>query len=249
MEAVVSQHPIITIDGPAGTGKSTLGKLLAQRLGYLYFDTGVMYRAVTLVALRQKQDCTDATAMAEIACRVILDVVPPTHDDGRQYTVLADNDDVTWAIREPEIEHHVSFVARHPKVRTKMVRQQKVIGARGGVVMVGRDIGTIVAPGAPLKVYLQTSLEERARRRFAAEIARGKRVSLNQIEQDIARRDALDSHVIQPANDAHILCTDTLTPEDGVNWIMAQFDTITSHGKYANPHEIHLKRLSYDNSR
>lgn len=229
--------PLIAIDGPAGTGKSTLGELLAQRLGYLYFDTGVMYRAVTLVALQRHYDCTDAQAMQDLAHRVHIDVVTPTEDDGRQYTVLADGQDITWAIREPEVERHVSLVAKHPGVRAELIRQQRIIGKRGKVVMVGRDIGTIVAPDAPLKIYLQTTLAERARRRFVADHARGKQVSLEAIEAELARRDALDQHVLHPASDARLLSTDALSPHDGVDWVLAQFATLNTHNEHAGSHE------------
>lgn len=210
---------VITIDGPAGSGKSTLGELLAQQLGYLYFDTGVMYRALTLAVLQARLDLHDSSALEALARSLPIDVQPPTSADGRQYTVLVADDDVTWAIRSPEVTGTVSLVARCPGVRTEMVRQQRIIGQRGRVVMVGRDIGTVVMPDAPLKLYLTASLEERARRRAAEEQARGHPVALEAVQADLARRDELDSHVLQPAADALLLQNDGLDPTDEVAWI------------------------------
>lgn len=212
----MSQPLVIAIDGPAGAGKSTLGALLAARLGYLYFDTGVMYRALTLVALQSGLDLADATTVEALAQRIVIEVAPPSQADGRHYTVLADGSDVTWAIRTPEVERGVSLVARYPGVRREMVRQQQLIGQRGRVVMVGRDIGTIVMPTAPLKIYLEASLDERARRRTAEEEQR----PFDTVRADMARRDELDSHVLRPAADALILTNDGLSPAAEVDWIM-----------------------------
>src|SRR5689334_19549110 len=157
----------ITIDGPAGAGKSTLGELLARRLGYLYFDTGLMYRALTWAALRQGIDLADPAATAALARQLDIQMLPPTAADGRQYTVLVDGHDATWELRRPEVEQQVSLAASYPAVREVMRARQREIGLRGHVVMVGRDIGKIVMPEAPLKIYLEASLEERARRRAA----------------------------------------------------------------------------------
>lgn len=236
------QPTVITIDGPAGTGKSTLGELLAQRLGYLYFDTGVMYRAVTLVALQQQQDCENSMDMEQIAHQVTIDVVPPTQNDGRQYTVLVDGTDVTWDIRSPLVDRHVSIVSRHAGVRAELIRQQRNIGNRGKIVMVGRDIGTVVFPDAPLKLYLQTSLEERARRRLRELLASGHAVSLDQVQAALAHRDALDSHVLLPAHDAVILHTDTLSPSEGVDSIIALFD---QKPPCASRGESHMEEATY----
>jgi cytidylate kinase len=211
---------IITIDGPAGAGKSTLGALLAQRLGYLYFDTGVMYRALTLIALRRQLDLDDALALEQLAHQIRIEVLEPNRADGRQYTVYVDDQDVTWAIRAPEVNQAVSQVSKHPGVRAEMVRQQQHIGRRGSVVMVGRDIGTLVMPDAELKIYLEASLDERARRRAAEERSRGRESSLEQIRAEIARRDELDRHVMQPASDALILKSDDLSPDLEVDWIL-----------------------------
>lgn len=212
---------IITIDGPAGAGKSTLGELLARRLGYLYFDTGVMYRAATWAALRRGIDVHDEDATAALARALDIELLPPTDLDGRQYTVLVDGQDITWELRFPEVERLVSLVASYPAVREVMRAQQRKIGRRGQIVMVGRDIGRIVLPEAPLKIYLEASLEERARRRAAELRARGGGVELEGIRADIARRDALDRHVMEPAPDALIVHSDNLSPEQVVEGIVA----------------------------
>src|SRR5215470_10403541 len=148
----------ITIDGPAGAGKSTVGELLARRLGYLYFDTGIMYRALTWAALRRGVDPVDAVATAALARALDIQVLPPTVADGRQYTVLVDGQDATAELRLPEVERQVSRAASYPEVRETMRARQRAIGRRGRVVMVGRDIGNIVMPDAPLKIYLEATL-------------------------------------------------------------------------------------------
>ncbi|MFV9507266.1 MAG: (d)CMP kinase [Oscillochloridaceae bacterium umkhey_bin13] len=211
---------VIAIDGPAGAGKSTLGAMLAERLGYLYFDTGVMYRALTLVAMQTATPLQDATALEALAAQVKIEVTAPAHDDGRQYTVWADDQDVTWAIRDPAIEGNVSLVAAVPGVRRELIRQQQQIGRRGQVVMVGRDIGTVVMPDAGLKIFLEASLEERARRRNDERLAQTENPSLEQIRAALARRDQLDQHVLTPAPDAVRLNTDDLSPADEVAWII-----------------------------
>lgn len=213
----MQQPSVITIDGPAGAGKSTLGALLAARLGYLYFDTGVMYRALTHAALRAGLDLDDRAAMEDLAASTVIEVVPPTAGDGRASTVLVDGEDVTPAIRAPEVERNVSRVAAYPGVRRELIRQQQQIGARGRVVMVGRDIGTVVMPKAELKIFLLASLEERARRRTHEGLSDS---AIEQVREAIARRDSLDQHVMQPAADAVILDTDGLTLAEEVEWVL-----------------------------
>lgn len=220
----------ITIDGPAGAGKSTLGELLAQRLGYLYFDTGVMYRALTWAALQRRVDPGDAAGLAGLAQDLAIDIQPPTFADGRQYTVLVEGADVTWDLRGPEVDQNVSLVAKHAPVRAVMRARQRAIGMRGRVVMVGRDIGTVVLPEARLKIYLEASLGARAERRVAELRARGVAADAAAIAADVARRDALDQHVMGRAPDALVLHNDALLPEQEVELIVARLGPAASRG-------------------
>jgi CMP/dCMP kinase len=205
---------IIAIDGPAASGKSTLGHKLAQALGYLYFDTGVMYRAVTWLALIRGLDISDEAAITRLAESTKIDVRPPSIQDGRAYDVVVDDQDITWDIRRPEVEGNVSPVSAYAGVREALSSQQRRIGLRGNVVMVGRDIGTVVLPNADLKIYLDASVEERARRRVEELRQRGEPAEYEIILQAMRRRDQIDSSrkvaPLRPAEDAHILCSDGL---------------------------------------
>jgi CMP/dCMP kinase len=185
---------IIAIDGPAASGKSTLGRRLADSLGYLFFDTGVMYRAVTLAALQQGIAIQDEPAVTNLAETVQIDVRPPSKDDGRSCDVLMDGKDVTWETRGAEVEASVSPVSAYRGVRKALASQQRRIGLRGRVVMVGRDIGTVVLPEADLKVYLDASAEERARRRYAEILQRGGEANFDQVLAGVRNRDEIDSN-------------------------------------------------------
>jgi cytidylate kinase len=206
VEGIGMTPSIIAIDGPAASGKSTIGALLAKRLGYIYFDTGVMYRAVTWAALERGMDIGDEAAVTDLAERMQIDVLAPTVEDGRQYTVMCDGCDVTWAIRTPEVDRAVSPVSAYPGVRTAMTAQQRRIGLAGHVVMVGRDIGTVVLPEADVKIYLDASAEERACRRQAECLARGESVKFEDVLSAMTRRDQIDSGrataPLRPAEDA-----------------------------------------------
>ena len=184
----------IAIDGPAASGKSTIANALARKLNYLYFDTGVMYRAATWAALDRGVTISDEAAVTKLTESLQIDVEPPSQGDGRQYDVLCDGVDVTWAIRSPEVDANVSPVSVYPGVRSALTAQQRRIGLRGNVVMVGRDIGTVVLPEAPLKIYLDASAEERARRRYAEVQARGDpSQTYEAILENVKQRDAIDS--------------------------------------------------------
>lgn len=205
---------IIAIDGPAASGKSTLGHKLAQALGYLYFDTGVMYRAVTWLAIRQGLDIGDEAAITNLAEQAQIDVRPPSIQDGRAYDVIVDGQDFTWEIRRPEVDANVSPVSAYAGVRKALSAQQRRIGERGNVVMVGRDIGTVVLPDAELKIYLDASVRERARRRYEELRQRSEPADYAHILYAMRKRDKIDSNrkvaPLRPAKDAHILCSDGL---------------------------------------
>ncbi len=208
----------IAIDGPAASGKSTIGELLAQRLGALYFDTGVMYRAVTWAALDRDVTINDEEAITALAERLHIDVTDPDVDDGRQYTVLVDDEDITWEIRKPAVDAHVSRVSAYPGVRRALVAQQRRVTAKGPVVMVGRDIGTVVIPDADLKIYLDASVEERAQRRWRELQARGKETNYDTVLSSMRRRDTIDSNreasPLRVAADAIVVDTTHLSIEE-----------------------------------
>lgn len=202
----------IAIDGPAGAGKSTIGALVAERLGYQFLDTGAMYRAVALAALDRGVDPDDAPGLEHLAREIRINIGPPTVRDGRAYTVLLDGKDVTWEIRDARIDRVVSQVARVAGVRDAMLEQQRSLAARGRVVMVGRDIGTVVLPDADRKIFLTASAAERARRREEELAARGEQRPRQELLHEILRRDQLDSEravaPLRAADDAVVVETD-----------------------------------------
>ncbi len=195
-------------------------------MGYLYFDTGVMYRAVTWAALERGISIADEPAVTALAERLDIDVIPPTRDDGRQYTVLADGTDVTWAIRTPEVNGNVSAVSAYPGVRRALVRQQRRVATEEAVVMVGRDIGTVVLPEADLKLYLDASVEERALRRWREVQARGNGTTYETVLSSMRRRDEIDSHrqvsPLRLADDAVLLDTTDM----GIEEVLARVEQL-----------------------
>lgn len=205
---------IIAIDGPAASGKSTLGFRLAEVLGYLYFDTGLMYRAVTWLALNRGIDVNDEAAVTRLAEDVPIEVTAPSLEDGRACDVVVDGHDITWEIRKPEVDANVSVVSAYAGVRKALTAQQRRIGMRGRVVMVGRDIGTVVLPEADLKIYLDASPEERANRRHKEILGRGGRANYQDVLGKVRDRDRIDSTraiaPLKPAADAVILDSDAL---------------------------------------
>ncbi len=213
----------ITIDGPAAAGKSALAERLAERLGYLYFDTGVLYRAVAYLALQKGVNPADEDGLARLAREADITVCRPTVKDGRQYTVLVEGQDVTWRLRTLDVESIVSPVAAVAGVRQALRQRQRSIGLAGHVVMVGRDIGTVVLPEAELKLYLTASLRERARRRYNEIIARGEPADLCEIFEAMRRRDEIDScravAPLRPADDAVVIDTDDMTIEQELAFV------------------------------
>jgi cytidylate kinase len=205
---------IIAIDGPAASGKTTIANQLAEKWGHLLFDTGVMYRAVTWLALKKGISTKDEEAISELAHQTEIDVLPPSKDDGREYDVVADGIDVTWSIRKQKVDKKVSRVSAYPGVRKALTIQQRRIGLRGNVIMVGRDIGTVVLPEADLKIYLDASVEERAQRRYKQRIDRGEKANIEKILKNLKKRDRIDSTrevaPLSAAGDAVIINTDNL---------------------------------------
>lgn len=187
----MSRNPVITIDGPAGAGKSTVARKVADRLGYLYVDTGAMYRALTLKALRQEIDLRDEQALTELADRSRVTLArDAAHPRGLR--VWLDGEDVTDQVRARAVNESVSLVAAVAGVRRRMVALQRELARGGGVVLEGRDTGSYVAPGADLKVYLTASFPERVRRRYLESVSEGCDVTEEQVAADIAQRDELD---------------------------------------------------------
>ncbi len=206
---------IIAFDGPVASGKSSVGKQLADRLGYLFFDTGLLYRAVTYLALRDRIPLDDPEALALYALRAHIDIRPPTIQDGRDCTVLTEaEEDITWELRSRAVEDNVSRVAAVPGVRRVLTSQMRRIGLRGRVVMVGRDVGTVILPEADGKIFLNASVEARARRRFAEVQAAGAPRSYAEILANLRERDRIDSSrqaaPLRPADDAIQLDTTDL---------------------------------------
>lgn len=214
---------VVAIDGPAAAGKSTVARHLAERLGAMLFDTGSLYRAVTLAAIRGHIPTSDSVGLAALAGDRHIDVAPPSATDGRYYDVRLDGEDVTWPIRDPAVEAQVSLVSAHPEVRAALLPTQRRIAAGGPVVMVGRDIGTVVVPDAGVKIFLEASLAERAARRYEELVERGSSVTYEDVLDDLRRRDAIDSgrqsSPLRVAEDATVVATDGRSVEEVVEHI------------------------------
>jgi cytidylate kinase len=222
----------IAIDGPAGSGKSTIGEELARQLGYIYIDTGAMYRALAWLALKNGVDVTDGAAMEELARHAEIAISRPLIDDGRQYTVTVNGEDVTWAIRSAAVTNAVSVASSHKGVRAIIIEQQRALARRDGVVMVGRDIGSVVLPDAELKIFLTASLEERARRRYAELIERAGHgnpapLAIEAVLEDIRRRDHIDSDNLRQTEDAIVITTDHLSIPQVLEVIKRQMENNT----------------------
>lgn len=215
---------MITIDGPAASGKTSLGKRIADELGYLFFDTGIMYRAVTWLALARQMDMENETSISRLAETTEIDVRPPSMQDRRNADVIVEDQDITWKIRLPEIDANVSAVSAYPGVRQALTQQQRRIGMRGRIVMVGRDIGTVVLPEADLKIYLDASAEERVRRRYLELRQHGQPTDYEEILKGVKRRDEIDSTravaPLRPAEDAVIVDSDSMDLDQVFNFVM-----------------------------
>jgi len=203
---------VITIDGPVASGKSSVGLKIAKELGYIFLDTGIMYRAVAWAAINRNVNIDDVKEVGTLAQQIVIEIKPPTKSDGRINDVFVDKVNVTWKIREPEVNENVSQVSRYQFVRKVLTEQQQEFGRRGKIVMAGRDIGTIVMPNADLKIFLEASVKERALRRYNEELKRGKQSNLEDVIKNVEMRDRIDSSreiaPLIPAEDAVIINTD-----------------------------------------
>jgi cytidylate kinase len=212
---------IIAIDGPAGAGKSTVAKLIAKRLGYLYLDTGAMYRALTLKVLDQGVDINDDQKIAALAKDCIIGLI--NNPDGT-LNVTLDGIDVSLAIRQPRITKSVSDVAKIKEVREAMLKKQRELGSRGNAVLDGRDIGTVVFPDAERKFYVDADLKERVNRRHKELKGLGQNISADAVDADLSNRDKIDSSrefaPLKKAEDAIYIDTTFLSIEEVVNKLL-----------------------------
>lgn len=212
----------IAIDGPAGAGKSTVAKRVSEVLGYLYIDTGAMYRAVTWLALNKDVRISDSKGMADLASRFKVLLEPGTA--GEKAKVYIDGSEITKEIRSQEVTRFVSNVSTIAAVREHLVEQQREMAVQGGVVLDGRDIGTVVLPNADLKIFLTASPEIRARRRMAELVAGGETPDYDELVADIKERDDRDTNrdvaPLRMAGDAVLILTDNMTIEEVVSHIV-----------------------------
>lgn len=212
----------IAMDGPAGSGKSTVARRIAERMGYLFLNSGAMYRAVTLLAVRAKVSCTDLKKLIELAHGCRIDFA----NNGK--TTLLNGEDVSELIQTPEIDKAVVDIAKVAEVRKAMVKQQRRIGKDGGIVVEGRDVTTVVFPDAEIKFYLDASVQERAKRRFLELQTKRIACTVDQIEQEIRTRDEKDvsrAHSpLRAAEDAIIVDTTDRTLNQVVDFIMERIE-------------------------
>jgi cytidylate kinase len=210
----------IAIDGPAGSGKSSVSFAVAQRINYLFVDTGAFYRAVTFLALEEALDLHDAGQLVALCEKTHFDMAPDLNDDGRQFTLLANGRDITQHLNTPQVDKDVSIVAATPEVRASVLHVQRKLAAKGCVIMAGRDIGTVVLPHADLKIYIDASLKKRAARRYKQRVDNGEEADYETILANLRERDRLDSNrevaPLRQADDAIRLDTSDLTLEGAV---------------------------------
>ena len=214
----MKEHLTIAMDGPAGSGKSTIAQRLAEALDYLYLNSGSMYRAMTLLSIQEGADSTNVPMLTKLAKSCRIDFT----DNGK--TTLLNGEDVSDALRTPEIDRTIVNIAKIPEVRHEMVKQQRRIGEAGGIIVEGRDVTTVVFPDADLKFYINASVEERAKRRFAEQQAKGIKTTLELVKQEIRERDQTDESrehsPLRTAEDAIVLDTTSMTVNQAVDFVL-----------------------------
>jgi len=217
--------PVVAIDGPAGSGKTTVARLVAGMLGYSLVDTGALYRCVALAARRRNVDAGDGERLGQLAAGLVVKFEDST--DGQ--AVLLDGEDVTGAIREPEVSQDASRVSTHPQVRRALLGMQRELGRDGGVVLEGRDIGTVVFPDAEVKVFLTASVDVRARRRFDELSDKRIEVTLEETREDMVSRDERDQSrdlaPLKPAPDAEIVATENRSAQQVADLVVERVRT------------------------
>ncbi|ARY91466.1 MULTISPECIES: (d)CMP kinase [Lacticaseibacillus] len=217
----------IAIDGPASAGKSTIAKLVAKKLGFIYCDTGAMYRTVTYMALKDQLPLDDETAIMQHLAKMVIRFAPGETEQ----QVFMNDEDVTLAIREPDVTNNVSQVSALPRVRTELVKRQRDIAATHDIVMDGRDIGTTVLPNAALKIFMVASVTERAKRRYKENVQKGITTPLATLEAEIAERDRKDSHravsPLRQASDAIRIDTTDMSIDE----VVARILTLVAEAK------------------
>lgn len=208
----------IAMDGPAGSGKSTIAQRLAETLDYLYLNSGSMYRAMTLLSIREGGDPANVSTLTKLAQSCRIDFL----NNGK--TTLLNGEDVSDFLRTPEIDRAIINIAKVPEVRHEMVKQQRRIGEKGGIIVEGRDVTTVVFPDADLKFYINASVEERAKRRFAEQKAKSIETTLEQVEQEIRERDQMDESrehsPLRTAEDAIVVDTTSMTINQAVDYVL-----------------------------
>lgn len=216
----MSKVSTIAIDGPAASGKTVVGRALAKRLNFRFLDTGLMYRAMTFVALRDRISPIDGPALTKLATESEIDVI----DNPSHIQVVLQNQDVTDQLHTPAVEEAVSQVSAIPGVRAALVARQRLLAAPGSIVMVGRDIGTVVLVEADIKLFLEASPEERAKRRQAEQAGSDDSWSLHRVRENLATRDHQDTYraasPLKPADDAYTIVTDGFSIEQVIDQIM-----------------------------
>ncbi|MGA2193393.1 MAG: (d)CMP kinase [Nitrospirota bacterium] len=226
---------IVAIDGPSGAGKSTVGRMLAKALGYIYMDTGAMYRAIGWKAVSEGVELKEGPALRELCRSTEVEL----RQEGGELKVFVDGRDVSSLIRTPEMSMAASAVSAQPCVRERLLELQREMGKKGGVVMEGRDIGTVVFPQAGIKFYMDADVRERARRRYAELLARGEKVDLEKTVEAVMKRDYDDSHrdiaPLKKAEDAIVVDTSNMTAEEVVQFMKERVEKAAGHRSNVHP--------------